>query len=160
MDETNKSVTIDACLELMDEMLEKAGGFLGTKKGLVDLEQFKDCIDKIRLNMPDEIKNAKKLVNDRKSIIDEANRKAEKIIISAENRAKELTANHEITRLAEARAIEIEKQAQAQAKAVKTAADAYIIDHLTKTEESLTASLNAVRRTKGTIKTPPAQGRS
>lgn len=156
MDETNKGVTIDACLDIMDEMLDKAGGFFGTKKGMVDLEQFKDCIDKIRLNMPDEIKNAKKVVNDRKSIIDEANRKAEKIIISAESRAKELTSNHEIARLAEMRASEIEKQAHAQAKAVKAAADAYITDVLTKTEEALSASLTAVRRTKSTIK-PPAK---
>lgn len=154
--EREKSVTIDANLDLMDEMLEKAGGFFGTKKGMVDLGQFEECIASIRLNMPDEIKNAKKLVNDRKAIIDEANRNAEQIIIRAESRAKELTANHEITKAAQAKAAEIEKQALAQASAVKKATDDYILGMLAKAEETLNASLTAVKRTKATIK--PAGG--
>lgn len=149
---------IEDYLELMDDVLDKAQNIpLSAKKALVDVEQLRDCIDKIRMNMPSEIKQAKKIVQERKSIIDEANKQAENIVTRAEARAKDLVANHEITKAAEAKAAEAEKQAVIKARAVKNATDEYIVDMLTKTEESLAASLAAVKRTKGTIKVQKPQ---
>ena len=100
------------------------------------------------------MKQAKKIVLERKSIIDEANRQAEEIINRAESRKNTLIAENEITRAAQAKAAEIEKQALMKAKAVKSAADEYIVDTLSKAEETLTASITAIKRTKGTIKAP------
>lgn len=106
------------------------------------------------MNIPNEMKQAKKIVSERKSIIDEANRQAEEIINRAESRKNTLIAENEITRAAQAKAAEIEKQALMKAKAVKSAADEYIVDTLSKAEETLTASITAIKRTKGTIKAP------
>ncbi len=146
-------IMIEDYLELMDDVLDKAQSIpLSGKKALVDVEQLRDCIDKIRLNMPTEIKQAKKIVQERKSIIEEAQKQAEDIVTRAETRAKDLVAQHEITKAAEAKALETEKQAVIKARAVKNATDEYITDMLTKTEEALAASLNAVKRTKSTIK--------
>lgn len=148
-------VMMEDYLDTMDEILDKAQTFpLSAKKSLVDVDQLRDCIDHIRMNIPSEVKQAKKIVQERKSIIDDANKQADEIVTRAENRAGALVANHEITKAAEARALEIEKQAVMKAKAVKDAADGYITDVLSKTEETLAASLTAVRRTKGTIKAP------
>ena len=146
---------IEDYLELMEDVLEKAQNIpLSAKKALVDVEQLHDCIEKIRLNMPSEMKQAKKVVQDRKSIIDEANKQAEMIITRAETRAKEMTDNSEITKAAQARAAEIEKQAVIKGRALKNATDEYITDMLSKAEETLAASLSAIKRTKGTIKAP------
>ncbi len=148
-------VMMEDYLDTMDEMLDKARpSMLSAKKYLIDLEQFRDCIDHIRMNIPAEMKQAKKIVSERKSIIDEANRQADEIVTRAETRAAALVANHEITKAAEAKAAEIEKQALAKAKAVKSATDQYITDTLSKAEETLTASLTAVKRTKSTIRSP------
>ena len=142
-------------LELMEDVLEKAQTIpLSSKKALVDVEQLHDCIEKIRLTMPSEMKNAKKLVQERKSIIDEANKQADMIITRAETRAKEMTDNSEITKAAQARAAEIEKQAVIKGRALKNATDEYITDMLSKAEETLSASLTAIKRTKSTIKAP------
>ena len=88
---------------------------------------------------PDEIKNAKSIVQDRKSLMDDAKKQAEEIITRAEARASAMVENSEITKAAQA---------------VKNAADEYIIDILTKTEETLAESLTSVKRTKGSIKMP------
>lgn len=142
-------------LELMEDVLEKAQNIpLSSKKALVDVEQLRDCIEKIRLNMPSEMKQANKLVQERKSIIDEANKQADMIITRAETRAKEMTDNSEITKAAQARAAEIEKQAVIKGRALKTATDEYITDMLSKAEETLSASITAIKRTKSTIKAP------
>ncbi|MCI7767975.1 MAG: ATPase [Oscillospiraceae bacterium] len=150
-------VMIDEYLDEMDDILDKAQSFpLSSKKSLVDVEQLRECLDHIRMNLPNEVKQAKKIVSERKSIIDEANRQAEEIVTRAESRKNALISENEITRAAQARAAEIEKQALAKAKAVKSAADEYIISTFTKAEETLAASLTAIKRTKSTIKAPAA----
>ena len=70
------------------------------------------------------------------------------------SRASAMVENSEITKAAQAKAAEIEKNALIKARAVKNAADEYIIDVLTKTEETLAESLTSVKRTKGSIKMP------
>ena len=151
-------ITIDAYLDTMDEILDKAQNFpLSAKKSLVDVDQLRECLDHIRMNLPTEVKQAKKIVSERKSIIDEANRQAEEIVTRAESRKNTLIAEHEITRAAQAKAAEIEKQALIKAKTVKSATDEYIVDTLSKAEETLAASLTAIKRTKGTIKSPGVQ---
>lgn len=160
---------IEDYLELMDDIIDKAQAVpFSNKKSIVETEQLRDCIDKIRLNLPTEIKQAKKIVQERKSIIDEANRQAEDIVTRAETRAKEMVAENEITKTAEARAIEItkaaeikaaeiESQALAQSKTLKTATDDYITNTLTKAEHTISDSLEAIKKIKGTIKSPVNQ---
>lgn len=151
----SENMVIDEYLDAMDDVLLKAHvvPFSG-KKSVTDVETLKDLIDNIRMNMPVEIKQAKKIVQERKAIIDEANKQAEEIITRAENRANALVANNEITKAAEAKAADIEKQAVIKARAVKNAADEYLAETLAKTEEVLSASLTNVRRIKSTIKSP------
>jgi len=142
-------------LDAMDEILDKAQAVpFSSKKSVVDVEQLRDCIDNIRMHTPDEIKNAKSIVQDRKSLMDDAKKQAEEIITRAEARAAAMVENSEITKSAQAKAAEIEKNALIKARAVKNAADEYIIDILTKTEETLAANLTSVKRTKGSIKMP------
>lgn len=142
-------------LDAMDEILDKAQAIpFSSKKSVVDVDQLRECIDHIRMYTPDEIKNAKSIVQDRKSLMDDAKKQAEEIITRAEARASAMVENSEITKAAQAKAAEIEKNALIKARAVKNAADEYIIDVLTKTEETLAESLTSVKRTKGSIKMP------
>ncbi len=148
-------IMLEDYIDEMSEILDRAqkAPFSG-KKVMVDGELLDHCIANIRMNLPSEIKNARKIVQERKTIIEDAKKQADEIITRAESRAIALTDNHEITKAAEARAMEIQKQAMAKAKAVKNAADEYIMGILGKTEAVLAESLNSVRRTKTTIKSP------
>ena len=146
-------------LDAMDEILDKAQAIpFSSKKSVVDVDQLRECIDHIRMYTPDEIKNAKSIVQDRKSLMDDAKKQAEEIITRAEARASAMVENSEITKAAQAKAAEIEKNALIKARAVKNAADEYIIDILTKTEETLAESLTSVKRTKGSINLSLPQG--
>ena len=140
-------------LDAMDEILDKAQAIpFSSKKSVVDVDQLRECIDHIRMYTPDEIKNAKSIVPDRQSRMDDAKKQAEEIITRAEARASAMVENSEITKAAQAKAAGLEQSADVEDSA--GAADEYIIDILTKTEETLAESLTSVKRTKGSIKMP------
>lgn len=101
-------MNIDDILDAMDEMLDRAWNLpLTGGRCVVDAEKVRDLIDDIRLNMPAEIKQAKQIVADRTDIISVAKKEAEDIVRKAEEHAKALVEQEEITKQAQARATEI-----------------------------------------------------
>ena len=121
---------IDDILEMMDDLLDNAASVpFSVKKSIVDCDLMRDYINEIRLNLPQEIKQAKLIVRDRQQIINDANKEADNIIRRAEDRAKE----------------------------IKSAADSYIDKVLLKAEEGLQASLADVRKTRQAVRTLPNQ---
>ena len=148
---------IDDILDMMDDMLDNASSVpFSVKKSIIDCDQMRDYINEIRLNLPQEIKQAKLIVRDRQSIINDANKEAESITRRAEERAKVIVSNDEITKAAKARAVEMINQAQAKAKEIKTAANKYIDDVLVQSEECLQANLADIRRTRQALKSIPS----
>ena len=73
-------MTIDELLDMMEETLEEGAGlpFSGGKRA-VDVEKVRDLIDEVRLNLPNEIRQAKAIVQDRGEIIASAKRESEGI---------------------------------------------------------------------------------
>lgn len=148
---------IEVILDQMTDSILKAKSIPLTQYKALDHDFILDCIDNIRMNLPDEIKQAKKIVNERKAIIDDAKKNAEEVITRAESRARELTETSMITKAAQNRAAEIEKKANENSKAVKAAAENYVVDMLTRTEKILAANVDAVSRAKNAI-APPKEG--
>ena len=144
---------IDDILDMMDDLLDKAATVpLSVKKSIVDCDKIRDCINDIRLNLPQEIKQAKLIVQDRQSIIADANKEAELIIRRAEERAKIIVSNDEITKAAKQKASEMMTQSQTKAKEIRGATNDYIEDILTKTEECLQSNLSEIRKTKQAVR--------
>lgn len=99
----------------MEEVLEGASYIPLINKHSIDINRMKECIAELRSNTPSEIKTAKQIAVDRKSIIADANRQAEGIIHNAEERAKELIAQSEIIVQAKKIAADIIDNAKIQA---------------------------------------------
>jgi len=146
-------VNIDDVLDVLDEMLDKSWNFpLSGGRCVVDAERVRDLIDDIRINMPSEIKQAKAIVRDRGDILDAAKKEADAIIRKAEDRAKTLTAQQEISKKAKQKASETLSQTQMQAREIKGAAQAFSDDILRLTEESMQKALGEIRTARGAIK--------
>lgn len=71
---------------------------------------------------------------------------------AAEERAKSLVMQEEIVRLAQAKANEMLGQAQAKFKEMRKASNEYVDDLMRRTDESLSESLNELRKTRQNIK--------
>lgn len=146
-------MNIDDALEAMDDILDKSMQvpFSG-KKGLVDVDSLRELIEDIRLNMPTEINQAKKLVSDRKIIISDAKQEADRIIKKAEERAGRLVSQQEITRQASEKANEIILNAQTKYNELRTSTNEYLDNMLTRVEELLTKDIVDVKKAKAALK--------
>ena len=144
-------MTVEELLEQFDEVLD-SGVKIPGKKTIVDIEQIRAVIDDIRLNIPSETKQARGIVADRAEIITNAKREADGIINAAEERAKAMVAQEEITKLAQAKASEIIANAQAKSREMKKAAQDFVDDIMRRADEGLTANLGEVRKTRAALK--------
>ncbi len=111
----------DILLEDLEDVLDDATSMPMTKKSLVDVEKIKTIIEDIRLNTPQETKQAKAIVDSRNNILEEAKKEAAEIIQEAQAQARELVARDQITQTAQAEAAEIIAKA-------KEEGDAYVRD--------------------------------
>lgn len=146
-------MNIDDALEAMDEILDKSMQVpFSQKKGMVDVNALRDLIEDIRMNMPAEITQAQKLVNDRKIIISDAKQEADRIIRKAEENAKKLVSQQEITRQANEKATQILTNAQTKYNELCNNTNEYVDSMLTRVEELLTKDLADVKKARTTLK--------
>lgn len=94
-------------------------------KRVVDVDRCRDIVDEVRNNLPDELRDSKKIVADREQILKNAQTDADNIIKQAEERARVLVSDKEITKRAQKMAVELVNAAQAQAKKINNASAAY-----------------------------------
>ena len=92
-------MNVEELLEMMEETLE-AGTIVpfSASKRMVDVDRMRDIIDEVRNNLPDEIRESKKIVNDSEQIMQNDRIEAENIIQQAEERARVLTSEQEIVK--------------------------------------------------------------
>ena len=101
-------MNVEELLEMMEETLE-AGTIVpfSASKRMVDVDRMRDIIDEVRNNLPDEIRESKKIVNDREQIMQNARIESESIIQQAEERARVLTSEQEIVKRSQQHAADI-----------------------------------------------------
>ena len=121
--------------------------FAATKR-VVDVERCRDIIDEVRNNLPDELRDSKKIVADREQIVRTAQQEADNIIKQAEERARVLVSDQEITKRAQKAAVEIVNAAQNQAKELNRASATYCESILKNSEEVLARSVADIKNTR------------
>ena len=66
-------MNVEELLDLMEETLEAGTAVpFAPAKRVVDVDRMRDIIDEVRNNLPDEIRESKKIVNDREQIMKNA----------------------------------------------------------------------------------------
>lgn len=167
-------MTIESLLEEIDTILDEGKTVPFTSNILVDAAAIKTAIEDIRLNMPDELMQARKIASERKEILAAAQENADKIIEKAHLRAKEIISEDEITRGAQAQAEEIIQQAKAQSNEImektraaatelteqarnwsremRSSASDYVESIVAVADETLTNSVNEIRRARQHLK--------
>ena len=144
-------IHVEELLDQLDDIMEKGWSFPGGRR-VIEVEKLRELIDDIRLNMPNEIKQAKSIVSDRADIITTAKKEAEGIVRSAEERARAIVAQEEITKMAQAKAHEIVSQAQTKSRDMRKAAQEFVDDIMRRSDEELTQNLSELRRTRASLK--------
>ncbi len=142
-------MSIDEILEEMDELLDKASSmpFVAHKK-VIDGERMRELINDVRLNMPHELKEAKKIEFDCQRILNEAKLNAEGIIRKAEERAAQIVSREAIMMEAKKKAVDMLTKAQAAAKNLQQNAAASVTKMLNDTESHYARNLQNIKMVK------------
>ena len=151
-------MNVEELLELMEETLEAGTAVpFSPSKRMVDVDRMRDIIDEVRNNLPDEIRESKKIVNDREQIMQNARIESESIIQQAEERAHVLTSEQEIVKRSQQRAVEILSAAQTQAKELSRNATVYCESILKNSEEVLARSVSDIKNTRMNLRNAAAR---
>ena len=139
------AIEIQLLLDRLEAILVQGRELPFTSGVVVDRERCYDLVNQMRISIPEEVKKAKRLQQERERLIAQANEEAERIVDLAREQAAALVQDHEVTRLAEQRAQTVLDRIQDQAQGVRADADAYALEVLQELEERLTQQLRTVR---------------
>ena len=126
-----------------------------TPNVVVNEEEVLELVDRARLELPDEIRQARYPVEQQQQLIAEAEEHAHRLVDAAEEDARRtdetarqhaasLVAQHEITRGAEQRATQIVGEAEQAAARIRAEADAYVRQVMDDLDRQLDAATQAV----------------
>ena len=149
----NNQATIEDLLDELYDILDKGWVMpLSGGKVFVDGEDIKQLLEEIRDVIPDEIRQAKAIVDERDQIISQAQHEADTIIRVADEKAKAMVNQDEIVRQAQAKANDLILQGQNKYREMRKATSDYVDDIMRRTDEALVETLSELRKTRQNIK--------
>ena len=124
-------------LETLEEMLEQSKKVPFTDKVVVDKEAILEIIKEIRLKLPDELKQAKWVKEERQRILSEAQKEANDIVKEAETRIISMIDEHEITKKAYDKKTEIIADANEMYREITQGTNTYVDGILANIENNM-----------------------
>ena len=124
-------------LETLEDILEKSKNLPFSEKVLIDRNEMLDLIKEIRLKLPDELKQAKWIKEERERIMSEAHKDADDIVRQAEKRTISMIDEHEITRQAYSKKDEIIAKANEEYRVMDRETKAYADDILGRVQDRI-----------------------
>lgn len=145
-------MNIEEILDEIDELLDNAASvpFVQHKK-IIDGERLRELVNDVRLNIPQELKEAKKIESESQRILSAAKASAEDIIRRAEDRAAQIVSKETIVVEARKKAIDILTKAQNASKNIQQNAALSIAKMLNETETYYTRNLQNIKTVKSKI---------
>jgi len=139
-------------LESLEEILETGTKVPFSNKVLVDKEELGEILENIRLKLPDELKQAKWVKEERQRIIMDAQREADNIVKETETKIISLVDDHEITRQAMSKKEEIIESADKVAREISMGTREYADALLERLEEILKETLGVIHSNRKELK--------
>ncbi len=138
-------------IDSLEDAIDKGGKLPFAGKCLLDKEELLEIIAEIRLKLPDDLKQAKWVKEERQRIIVEAQKEANQIIKGAEDKIVSLINEHEITKKAQDKATEIMTHAQKRSREIRDGTRAYADEVLGDVEKAIEGTLKTLRENRNTL---------
>lgn len=150
-------------IEELEDVLDDASSIPLTKKVAVDPDEVFEIVKEIRASLPEEIRQAKWVNDERDRILEEANEQAQQLLDQSKQRSEEsdremkerfqeLVNDHKITKAATAHGEELVAKAQAQAQQIRQSVFAYVDEILANTQDNLKAVVSELDRNREELK--------
>ena len=132
-------------VDRLEELFNESNSIPLTKKVAIDEEKLLDLIDQMRLAIPDEIKKAQSIINQKERVIAQSHEEANRTVELAKEQAEILVSKDAIVTEAKIVAEDLIKKAGDETNLIKKEADQYAIDSLDHLEIELSKILTQVR---------------
>ena len=116
------------------------------RKAVVDDRALLAIVDEMRVRVPEEIREARRILREREQIPQSAQMEADQIIQEAREQADQLIRDEEIVKEAEARAQQLIGEVEEQAEASREEMDIYALNMLRDLERRLQSHLSSIQR--------------
>ncbi len=126
-----------SALNELEELIENSGKIPFTRKVMVEEDRILDLLDRIRTTMPEEIRQAKWIIQEREKVLSDSQKEAMRILDNAQKQVEQQADDSEVARQAKLVAEEIVAKAEAMAKEMREGAKSYADDILHNLQESL-----------------------
>ncbi len=129
-------------LELLDELediIDKGASVPFSGRCILERDELMDILQELKLKLPDDLKQAKWIKEERQRILREAQIEADDIIKAANEKGISMINEHEITQQAIEQARQIIDRAKAEARAIQDSSFNYA-DSLLETVEKVSVS--------------------
>lgn len=126
-----------SALNELEELVETSAKIPLTRKVLVNEDNILDLLDRIRTTIPEEIRQAKWIIQEREKVMNESQKEALRLLEDAQRKVSQQADESEIVRKAREVADSIIARAEEQAMELREGARSYADDVLTNLMESL-----------------------
>jgi cell division septum initiation protein DivIVA len=145
-------VDLLSVLNDLEEVIENSSKIPLTKKILVDEERVLDLLDRVRTTLPEEIRQAKWILQEREKVLVDSQKEAARILEDAQRQVVIKADDSEVARQAKTVAEEIVGKAEVVASEIREGARAYADDILKNMEDSLGKILDQINQGRNELK--------
>lgn len=113
---------------------------------MLDQATVLELIDQLRVSVPDEVRQARRITEEAGRITERAREEGDAVIARAQEQAAQMLDERELVRAAQQRAAEILDRAQDEAREVRRGADEYAAGVLIRLEGECIKALTSIKR--------------
>lgn len=132
-------------VDRLEELINDGWHIPLTSNIVIDEDEFLDIVDQMRITIPDEVKQSKRILQEKDRLISQAEEESERLLTLAREQNQSLVADHEVLKAAEAQRQAIIEEGRNEVRELRKGTDAYVIDTLCQLDEQLSGVLRTVR---------------
>ena len=141
-------------IDRLDDLLRNAKQVPLRSEVRVDKEKLDDLLDQLRVTIPEELEEARWIVQERDEMLAAAEREAKRILSEAHERQTELVAEHHLTGEAELASEDIIDDARVEEREIRLGAEDYADEILSTFELNLSKFIAAIQRGRERLQGP------
>lgn len=133
-------------LNELEELIETSGKIPLTRKVVINEDRILDLLDRIRTTIPEEIRQAKWIIQEREKVMNDSQKEALRLLEEAQKQVEKQADESEMVRKAKDMAEQIVARAEANAMELREGAKSYADNILTNLMDSLDKLLSEVEQ--------------
>ena len=138
--------------DILEDKIEQSKTIPLLNRSMIDKEDILASIEELRLHLPEDMKQARWIKDERKRILAEAQSEADEIIKGAKEKTAKMVDEHEITKKAYEQANQIIAAAQKNSRELRMGARQYVDSLFADTDAKLTKAQSIIRKARADVR--------